>query len=174
MRWTFLVCASLTALLAAAVAVDAQEIPPPRPYAPQPSAASMRSPSVETESPPGEPTGGPAPAPSSAGYGLEAESLPGELTEDIAWRHRRAQAGPDPRLGSKFLDGQSGFEEPGRRPLAFGRSAGSRAATLARQLAPACSRSSPARTASATSSYSTRLATWSRSRSSRMFSILAS
>ena len=67
------------------------------------------------------------------------------------------QVGPDARLGREVPDGQSGLANCSAT-AASGPSAGSRADTRARQPAAACSRSSPGRTASATSFCSTRSA----------------
>ena len=100
----------------------------------------------------------PAAAPSSAGYGLEAESLPGELSEDIAGATERAQAGPDPGLAGADPHGHSRSGELTRQTAVSGHSAGSKEGTRVPPVATACSPSSPGRTASATSSCSTRSA----------------
>ncbi len=118
MRSRFLVGVGLAALLAGAVAADAQEIPEPRPVIPPPrsfvpqSGSVMPQPDAETPQPDAEtpqpeqeisqfvtgvagpPPGTASPGPTTPSTGLEAESLPGELQEDIY------QVAPNFRLGA--------------------------------------------------------------------------
>ncbi len=99
-------CTGLSALLLAAVAARAQEIPPPRPFpaAPEPSPAvpdPTAAPAPETIPP--EFNDAPAPLPSSAGFGLEAESLPGELAEDIDQATSSLRLGPTAVSNVRFL-----------------------------------------------------------------------
>jgi Putative beta-barrel porin-2, OmpL-like. bbp2 len=127
MRWRWLACEVLAALLIGAVAANAQQIPPPRPFVPQPTPPLPRPGEglpqpAPTEPQPGEEipqpgpeatqpveeipplgTAAPGPSPTSAGYGLEAESLPGELTEDISQASSNLRLGPTPVSNVNFL-----------------------------------------------------------------------
>jgi len=122
MKWSYLVSGGLAALFAGAVAVDAQEMPQPRPPIPQPRpfvpqqpvqegaqpaqeapppAQEATQPGQENPQQPGTDADGRQPA--SAGYGLEAESLPGELAEDISAATDSIRFGPTPVSQVRFL-----------------------------------------------------------------------
>jgi hypothetical protein len=129
MRCLWLVGVALAFISVDGSPVKAQQIPPPRPFAPdpmpplpQPGVAIVQP--VQEAPPPAEVVASPAPAPeiaqtgadanaqppSNSGYGLEAESLPGELTEDIGGASRGTRLGPTPVSDVKLLMDILGLE----------------------------------------------------------------
>jgi len=114
-------------MLIGAAAVDAQQIPPPRPFVPQrmppvpqpgegvPQPAQEGAQPVQEIPQPVQEVPqpvqdfqqpaieAPGPSPASAGYGLEAESLPGELVEDIGTATDALRLGPTPVSEVRFL-----------------------------------------------------------------------
>ncbi len=78
-----------------------QEIPPPRPFVPEPPEAQppQNAPAATMPTTPVTTT----PPTTSAGRGLEAESLPGELSEDISGGASGLLLGPTPASQVRFL-----------------------------------------------------------------------